>query len=123
MRIVVVYVFTSLYILAMVKPIMPLFTYIYNQDYIAEFLCINKDKPEMACKGKCYLMQMLEEENKEKGKHMPPIDMREYPIGFVEFVAFYPRVITQAKKTVSFFYSFNYSYLHSTSVFHPPSIS
>ena len=107
----------------MVKPVLPLFTYIYNQGYIAEFLCINKNKPEMACNGKCYLMQMLEEENKEKNKHLPSIDIREYPIGFIEFVTFYPKKIIQPKKTVSFFYSFNYSYLYSTIVFHPPSVS
>ncbi|PQJ18241.1 hypothetical protein BST94_09075 [Nonlabens xylanidelens] len=108
---------------AMAKPIMPLFIYVYNQDYIAEFLCINKDKPEMACKGKCYLMQMYEKKNKEKGKHLPAIDMREYPIGFVEFVEFHPKTLTQPKKVVSFFYCFNYSYLYSTTTFHPPSVS
>ena len=107
----------------MVKPIMPLFTYISNQDYIAEFLCINKDKPELACKGKCYLMQMLEEENKEKGEHLPPIDMREYPIGFVELSNFQPKELILPKRSTSFSYTFNYSYIYSAAVFHPPSIS
>lgn len=30
-----------------------------NQDYIAEVLCINKDKPEMKCNGKCHLKKEL----------------------------------------------------------------
>lgn len=123
MKVVTVYLFTSLYILAMVKPILPLFTYISNQDYISEFLCINKDKPELACKGKCYLMQMLEEENKKKGEHLPPIDMREYPIGFVKLSIFKPKEIVQFQIPHSFSYTFHYSYIFTSSVFHPPSFS
>src|SRR5690606_33763130 len=33
--------------------------FLYNQDYIAEILCINKQKPSMHCDGKCFLMQQL----------------------------------------------------------------
>ncbi len=39
-----------------------------NQSYIATTLCINRDKPEMHCNGKCVLMQRLkavEEERRE----------------------------------------------------------
>ncbi|MFN7115989.1 MAG: hypothetical protein ACK4TA_04275 [Saprospiraceae bacterium] len=39
-----------------------------NQSYIATTLCINRDKPEMQCNGKCVLMQRLkavEEERRE----------------------------------------------------------
>ncbi|EDM37837.1 hypothetical protein PBAL39_15469 [Pedobacter sp. BAL39] len=38
-----------------------------NQQYIAAALCENRDKPEMHCDGKCYLMKKLKEaEDKEK---------------------------------------------------------
>ena len=30
-----------------------------NRSYYAEVLCINKNRPEMACQGKCILMQRL----------------------------------------------------------------
>lgn len=33
-----------------------------NQDYYAEVLCVNKKRPELACHGKCYLMQQLKYE-------------------------------------------------------------
>ncbi|MGO2358590.1 hypothetical protein [Mesonia sp.] len=33
--------------------------YVANYDYIANVLCINKDKPKLKCNGKCYLMQQL----------------------------------------------------------------
>jgi hypothetical protein len=38
-----------------------------NRKYIAEVLCVNRDRPELNCKGKCYLMRKLKQaEQKEK---------------------------------------------------------
>ena len=38
-----------------------------NHEYIAKVLCINKDKPEMKCNGKCHLAKQLNKtETKEK---------------------------------------------------------
>ncbi|MCL6220634.1 hypothetical protein [Zunongwangia pacifica] len=49
---------------------MPIFDYIFNYDYIVTELCINKDRPDLACNGKCYLMQSLarqaDKEHEEK---------------------------------------------------------
>ena len=33
--------------------------YLANQKYYAKTLCINKDKPELSCKGQCVLMKKL----------------------------------------------------------------
>ena len=38
-----------------------------NENYIVSKLCVNRDKPEMHCNGKCYLMRKLKQaEQKEK---------------------------------------------------------
>lgn len=38
-----------------------------NQGYIATSLCENRDKPQLHCEGKCYLMKKLKDaEEKEK---------------------------------------------------------
>jgi len=39
-----------------------------NKDYIATTLCVNRDKPQLHCNGKCYLMKKLKaaEENERK---------------------------------------------------------
>ena len=34
--------------------------YLSNQKYYAEVLCLNKDRKELACNGKCVLMQKLD---------------------------------------------------------------
>ncbi len=40
--------------------------YQINKKVIAEVLCVNKDKPELNCNGKCYLVKKLKE---EESKH------------------------------------------------------
>lgn len=42
--------------------------YAVNQEYVAEELCENTDKPELECNGKCYLAQQLEKSEVEKKK-------------------------------------------------------
>ncbi len=39
--------------------------YQWNKDYIAKYLCVNRDKPEMKCEGKCYLCKKLKKEAKK----------------------------------------------------------
>ena len=114
--------FVLLYILAMIRPVLPLFEYVINQDYIAEFLCVNKEKVELQCNGKCYLMQKLSAQNEEKKQKPPKIAMEEYPIGFVTFVSVdlpKEKIITNN----SFLrYCNNYSFIYSDSNFRPPGI-
>ncbi|SNC74582.1 hypothetical protein SAMN06265337_2442 [Hymenobacter gelipurpurascens] len=49
-----------------------------NQDYIARVLCINRDKPQLKCNGRCHLRKELkaQEEREQKqqtgGKHVTP---------------------------------------------------
>lgn len=113
-------VFTFLYMLAMLKPVLPVFDYVINQDYIAEYLCINKDKPEMHCNGKCYLMEMLANENQEKKQNLPAIDLREYPIGFVQVLHLPAQVELLVTTTQNTTYIEQYSYLFNHTLFHPP---
>jgi hypothetical protein len=39
-----------------------------NRAYIATSLCVNKDKPEMHCNGKCYLMKKLKQAQEKEQK-------------------------------------------------------
>ncbi|MDN3205163.1 hypothetical protein [Algoriphagus sediminis] len=42
-----------------------------NQDFIAEVLCINKEKPMMNCDGKCYLSKKLKKAKEQEEKQLP----------------------------------------------------
>ncbi|WP_343688492.1 hypothetical protein [Chitinophaga sp.] len=40
--------------------------YTLNQRYIASVLCVNRDKPDMHCNGKCYLKKQLERDQQQQ---------------------------------------------------------
>ena len=42
-----------------------------NQDYIAQELCENKEKPELSCHGKCHLVKELKAEEEKENKDVP----------------------------------------------------
>ncbi|RQP18770.1 hypothetical protein [Parapedobacter defluvii] len=56
-----------------------------NRPYIAEYLCINKDKPMLHCDGKCYLARKLKEaEEKEKKSEKESLKISYQPASVVE---------------------------------------
>lgn len=72
----------------MAKPILPVFEYIVDQDYIAAYFCVNKNKPVFHCNGKCYLAKKLQEAQNEKKQNLPAINLKDYPIGFVQLLLY-----------------------------------
>lgn len=106
----------------MVRPIAPMLEYVIYEDYIAEFLCINKDKVELQCNGKCYLMQQLSEQNEEKKQGLPKIMLEEYPIGFVDLMFYNYKKLDIVTNQNHFDYSNGYTFLYCAYNFHPPSI-
>lgn len=40
--------------------------YVLRQDFIAEHLCVNRDKPEENCHGKCHLRKQLERQQQRQ---------------------------------------------------------
>ena len=60
--------------------------YELNLDYIVANYCVNKDKPELKCNGKCYLMQhlQLKEASKKQEKDSEKARLVEafYPLYF-----------------------------------------
>jgi len=103
----------------MLRPLIPLVDYLINQDYISEFLCINKDETEMQCNGKCQLAKKIEEQNEEKQKNIPRIQLEDYPIGFVKITQLKLKIITSLMNA-TFLYKEEYSYQSISKVFRPP---
>lgn len=111
-------------LLVFIKPVVPVFEYVINYEYIAKVLCINKDKPEMQCNGKCHLMKELA---KASEKELPLTPSKKHVVTETE-VLFY-----QELESFAFDSFFNESTLHITSnyvnfyqllkssgTFHPP---
>ena len=75
--------FYLLYLLAMVRPLVPIMEYYANYDYIATVLCENRDKPYLECNGKCYLEKQINKTNHNRHDHkstIPQIDFDKYPV-------------------------------------------
>ncbi len=68
----------------MLRPIQPYVEYVINQDYIAEFLCVNKDKPKLQCHGKCHLAKEIDKQRNTEDPNSLGISLENYPIGFVK---------------------------------------
>lgn len=55
------------------------FSFKINQDYIAKFLCVEKDKPDSTCHGCCQLKNRLEE-HEEKKQELPQSETKKNDI-------------------------------------------
>lgn len=105
----------------MLRPVQPYIEYIINQDYITEFLCINKDKPQLQCNGKCHLAKQIEKQQEKDPLTALSIALETYPIGFVEIlkISFLDHYSSQQKQITPYnktLYCFDYNY----SAFQPP---
>ena len=116
---VILFFIMAVYVL---RPVYPYIHYAWNKEYIAKYLCINKDKPELQCNGKCHLKKELSEQRKEeKGPAFP------FKISY-ESIQLWHRIISGiqldkfAKSVLNHcpVYKINYLYTLIRFVFHPP---
>lgn len=98
--------------------------YELRKDYIIQNYCVNKNRPELHCDGKCYLAKQIktaeQQEQQQKGA-----DFNRYLFG-VEFIETPNEIIvfhlSKTKLLTNFKYRDSLSQKHLTSVFHPPSV-
>lgn len=107
----------------MLRPIQPYIEYALNQDYIAEFLCINKDQPKLQCNGKCHLAKQIEKQQEEAPLTALGISLEHYPIGFVNIL----KIESSSnhgdlQKENQFYYNKLYAFSYIDSEFQPPDI-
>mgnify|MGYP001372255949 CR=1 FL=1 len=105
------------------RPAFPVVDYIINYDYISKVLCVNKDRPELACNGKCYLMQSLakaaaEENNQKKDNSVKKVEIS--PL-FIEEAALFTTASSAVQHTANFPTTMDaYAHLDTSDFFHPP---
>ncbi len=111
-------------LLVFIKPVVPVFEYVINYDYIATVLCINKDKPEMDCNGKCHLMQEMA---KTSEKELPLTPTKKYVVTETEVLFFhelesfaFDDFFNESRLLITSNYFNFYQLLKSSGTFHPP---
>ena len=97
--------------------------YEVNKDYITEKFCINKDKPQMKCCGKCYLRKQLkkvENTNGSEKRQQRKTDKSESFDCILATLLQLPFGRTVAANQYGSFQSKQHNFLFAASVFHPP---
>ncbi len=90
-----------------------------NQNYIAKNLCINRDKPQMKCCGKCQLSKKLNQQEKQDQQSPERKDSKNQVLSSKSFFPDFIAIISSS--TISFK---GYRYFDGSKlplcVFHPP---
>ena len=95
-----------------------------NQNYIAQNLCENRNKPTLHCNGHCRLNKKLADDDTQQNSQVPAQKLaNEMNVLFLRPAVFYP-VIFQSKSVPSFngYYNLFQPQTHAGSVFHPPAL-
>jgi len=98
------------------------FTYIYyNIDTAGfiEMLCVNKDKPELQCNGKCHLKKITKTNNEEKNQPIELIDFKNILL-YNQKTQNYHFSENTFQNKVSYFYLNLYNFKLMETCFHPP---
>ena len=98
--------------------------YYANQNYIATVLCVNKEKKEMGCNGKCAMNKKLSEAENSPDKEVPlsikkPVEASPFLIVQAEEISFKvnPDTIYFQIPEQTYHYNLN------VDIFHPPTFS
>ena len=95
--------------------------YFFNKSYIARVLCINKEKPQTHCNGKCYLTKQLNQQEKQDQQTPVPkwekFDMQLFFLPKSLDILNDQFLVTTAYRTENEMLTFSFH----RSIFHPPS--
>ena len=95
--------------------------YLVDNSSFTELFCVNQDKPELECNGKCELSKMNEAPTAEEKPSYLDFLQRQVVLFFnpmqnLEVFEF------SEERFNSVAYSNNYNYLHISRITHPPSL-
>ena len=94
--------------------------YQVNKNYIAEFLCVNKSRPQLKCEGKCQLSKELKAADAHDKNHPAPVEkLVEVQQFFQPAFTFSPQIATVSKPVFYHFSSPRVTAPHF-GIFHPP---
>jgi hypothetical protein len=113
-----------LFVKAMVVPAL-FVNYELRKDFIIKNYCINKDRPELHCDGKCYLAKQLkaaeqQDEQQATNTFLSKVFEVETKFPSVSFV--FDPIVSALIKTHSFYQEADISRIRVTGVFHPPQV-
>lgn len=94
-----------------------------NHKYIAENLCINKNRPWLHCNGKCYFMRKIKQAEENEKKQEARDNLSRLEISFFQEpyrITFIDPIILEAHQSVFQCYIYQYSNTYIETIFRPP---
>ncbi len=92
-----------------------------NKNYIAEFLCVNKAKPQMHCQGHCYLKKQLKKVEQQENQSTTPKQKLVSEITlFCQTLFAFPVALDNLLAKHSFRYQIGATQANIAFIFHPP---
>lgn len=67
-KLIVVILLCFVLLLQPVHTLLIVLNYAINKEFISTVLCINRDKPELNCEGKCQVTEKFKEQEKKKNE-------------------------------------------------------
>ncbi|MGV6845053.1 MAG: hypothetical protein ACWA42_02865 [Lutibacter sp.] len=117
--------FYLIYVGILVKPIVPVLHYILNYNYIVNQLCENRDKPFLACNGKCFLVKEMKKEQSENDvknpTNLPKINFDDFLIAKLPTKQKYVPLNISRKKN-RFYGLAKRTTSHTNFIFRPPKL-
>ena len=113
--------FLALFML--LKPTIPYVEYAAFYDYIKNELCVNKDEPELSCKGKCYLKKELAKaSDSEKSSDKSHTAPSEQQVVFYQDIFKNNLVFVSKEQNAPIEPTYNkiYKFDFTSFIFHPP---
>lgn len=103
----------------------PIIEYSINYEYISKVLCVNKQKKNLHCNGKCYLIKELAKASEDE----KPFSEKKSTLKQLEILFFQEiqistgkTLLIKQKNDFNFDYSNLYKYLNKSNCFRPPTI-
>ena len=122
----------SAYILLLVisfltfRDIITIVNFQIHKEYIAAFLCLNRDKPEVTCSGKCFLIKELKQNQQEENQGNSSLPkLKDFnSIVFTFHKTALPNLVASiSTQEKNFYFNTLYKYSISKDVFQPPKFS
>jgi hypothetical protein len=96
--------------------------FLLNQSYIAENLCVNRDKPMMHCNGKCYLSKKINEQEKKDHSPVSRTEKLDLQVYYLPETVAVPPAFEALTKAVCLINDSEIFSSFSPSIFHPPAV-
>lgn len=114
---------TAIVFILAFRPLVPLMEYVVNYNRIVTEYCINREKPELMCNGKCYLFDALSKTsdgNSADGISQNILKAQEIYLSaeILQITAFY-REEFKRKDLISYRQA-DYCFYFMDPIFHPP---